>query len=493
MKKFIIFFLALILIAIIGNFAMASTDGWYVYKGTNGVHSFSLKFPTNWQARTLGDHRQGFAPNGVYDDLEFEVLEFENQTYTQVINYFSNANTQYLSSTDFIFHTSFNDLVAKKVLFKDVENDKGIAKTLIKHGDLIIALTTPEDGQTTLQSIYNSFTFTDDWNQYIDPAKKFTFTYPSKYHIEKTANKISLKDITNHSSFFEIHIFENKSIMDALDLVKEPNHRLETKAEISFHEIENTISATYTNVANGKKHSYILIGQNSNAYALTNVNIEQNYPHSDYFDQYVEEMLEGFEFFEISTEYHPYLVFPDVRDNHQNADSINYLASYGIIEGYPDKNFHPDDEINRAEITKMVVESVTDVDKNKYNNCFPDVKDEWYAPYVCYAKEKNWIEGYSDDTFRPGNSVNRAESMKIVLEVLIGSSSISETAVLTDTNATDIDDSTWFFKYFVYLNNRDILDKQHIIRGDNLNYEFLPGGHITRKEVAEMIYGLDTF
>lgn len=44
-------------------------------------------------------------------------------------------------------------------------------------------------------------------------------------------------------------------------------------------------------------------------------------------------------------------------------------------------------------------------DENLYENCFEDVEDEWFAPYVCYAKEKGWVTGYPDGTFKPENNV----------------------------------------------------------------------------------------
>ncbi len=56
---------------------------------------------------------------------------------------------------------------------------------------------------------------------------------------------------------------------------------------------------------------------------------------------------------------------------------------------------------------------------NDNNADFPDVpKDEYYAPYVAYLHEKGIIDGYEDGTFGPNNPITRAEIAKIVVNIL---------------------------------------------------------------------------
>jgi hypothetical protein len=98
------------------------------------------------------------------------------------------------------------------------------------------------------------------------------------------------------------------------------------------------------------------------------------------------------------------------------GDAILYLAEKGIVEGYPDGTVLPETEINRAEITKILVEGkgVTP-NVNEYNNCFEDVADDWYAPYVCYAKEQGWVQGYANNIFKPEQPIIKAEVLKLIL------------------------------------------------------------------------------
>jgi hypothetical protein len=105
--------------------------------------------------------------------------------------------------------------------------------------------------------------------------------------------------------------------------------------------------------------------------------------------------------------------FTDVSTQNQNTQAINYLAEKGIINGYPNDTFRPDNKINRAGFLKLIIASKTPQPTGQ--NCFTDVKTEWFAPYICYAKENKIVNGYSDNTFRPTLDINLAEALKISL------------------------------------------------------------------------------
>lgn len=62
------------------------------------------------------------------------------------------------------------------------------------------------------------------------------------------------------------------------------------------------------------------------------------------------------------------------------------------MEGYPNGTFGPKLAINRAEIIKIILASSIVGDIGTGNNCFPDVHTEWFAKYVCYAKEHGMIK-----------------------------------------------------------------------------------------------------
>lgn len=110
--------------------------------------------------------------------------------------------------------------------------------------------------------------------------------------------------------------------------------------------------------------------------------------------------------------------FSDVTPDHPNYEAIMYLKEKGIIHGYKDGTFKPDAEISRAELLKILVESYgITPDPLVYNQCFIDVEIiEWYPRYVCFGKHEEWVEGYEDDTFRPGNTIINVEALKMILD-----------------------------------------------------------------------------
>lgn len=100
---------------------------------------------------------------------------------------------------------------------------------------------------------------------------------------------------------------------------------------------------------------------------------------------------------------------------HKYESAIQGLVDLGVIGGYPDSTYKPDITVNRAEFLKIVIGSSIDNVGSK-TNCFPDVKDEWFAKYVCYAKDKGIVQGYPDGYYRPAQNINYVEALKIIYE-----------------------------------------------------------------------------
>ena len=109
----------------------------------------------------------------------------------------------------------------------------------------------------------------------------------------------------------------------------------------------------------------------------------------------------------------PGLAFTDVSAGTQYRESISEMKDRGVIEGYADGKFRPLNTINRAEFLKIVLEGRQNDADYSGGNCFPDVRSEWFAPYVCTAKSEGIIGGYPDGTFKPEQNINFAEAGKI--------------------------------------------------------------------------------
>lgn len=187
-------------------------------------------------------------------------------------------------------------------------------------------------------------------------------------------------------------------------------------------------------------------------------------------------------------------LYSDVAIDHVNHRAINLVTLEEIIEGYPDGTFRPDSPINRAELTKIAVVASFDsdivLDSETYNNCFDDVTDQWYAPYICYAAEQGWIQGYDDGTFRPANNVNRVEAMKILLEIAFpeGETPQPTEEDLAVSMPVDLDMTQWYKSYMRFAIVKELVDGQHVMQDPNGDLYYFPDGDMTRKEVVEAIY-----
>lgn len=104
--------------------------------------------------------------------------------------------------------------------------------------------------------------------------------------------------------------------------------------------------------------------------------------------------------------------FSDI-DQSPYGEAISYAVDKGMVKGYEDGTFKPLEPMNRAEFLKVLL---GDKDVSEVNtNCFPDVDpNAWFAPYVCLAKEEGMISGYPDGTFHPENNVSLPEVAKIM-------------------------------------------------------------------------------
>lgn len=86
-------------------------------------------------------------------------------------------------------------------------------------------------------------------------------------------------------------------------------------------------------------------------------------------------------------------------------------GSKAYISGYEDGTFRPDSTITRAEAAAIIARCSSDFDENKmYSSNFTDVSgDEWYANYVGYATEKGYISGYDGGPFKADIDITRGE------------------------------------------------------------------------------------
>ena len=110
--------------------------------------------------------------------------------------------------------------------------------------------------------------------------------------------------------------------------------------------------------------------------------------------------------------------FADVKSNEWYSKFIGYIEKYGIIKGYDNNTFKPDENISRAEFVAMTVRFdalFNDVKKGSYTVKYTDVSNNYWAySDIAYAKHAGWLNGYADGTFKGDNAITRAEVVTVV-------------------------------------------------------------------------------
>ncbi|MFA5829632.1 MAG: S-layer homology domain-containing protein [Candidatus Gracilibacteria bacterium] len=115
----------------------------------------------------------------------------------------------------------------------------------------------------------------------------------------------------------------------------------------------------------------------------------------------------------------PNSIFSDLSSNNPFFDAVNYVQSQGIVSGYENGTYRPDNQINRAEFVKIIIGA--NFTKEQISGCtptktFPDIHNsDWFYQYVCVASNNGIVNGYPDGSFKPGNYINFPESSKIIV------------------------------------------------------------------------------
>jgi hypothetical protein len=102
-------------------------------------------------------------------------------------------------------------------------------------------------------------------------------------------------------------------------------------------------------------------------------------------------------------------LFSDLKDNAWYSEEILYLYRHGIVSGYADGGFHPNEPVTRAEAVAMLGRAKS-LDGTKTQTRFSDVPASSFASgYVKSATDRGVINGFTDGTFRPGNNIIRGD------------------------------------------------------------------------------------
>lgn len=108
------------------------------------------------------------------------------------------------------------------------------------------------------------------------------------------------------------------------------------------------------------------------------------------------------------------------QEQNEQVSDIELLNMLGVFTGYEDGNLHPDWSITRMEFAAIIIRALGyDNGIGQMQTGFSDVPfDLWGSGYVKMAYDLGIVSGYGDSTFRPDNKITESESIKMIVAAL---------------------------------------------------------------------------
>ncbi|MBQ8589507.1 MAG: S-layer homology domain-containing protein, partial [Firmicutes bacterium] len=99
-------------------------------------------------------------------------------------------------------------------------------------------------------------------------------------------------------------------------------------------------------------------------------------------------------------------------------DAVNVLVELGVVAGYKDGTFRPENIVTRAEMATFLIKAMGLADYAVAKSEFSDMAGHWADPFVAYAASLGIVAGYADGTFKPDVTVSYDQAITMVIQAL---------------------------------------------------------------------------
>ena len=137
--------------------------------------------------------------------------------------------------------------------------------------------------------------------------------------------------------------------------------------------------------------------------------------------------------------------FSDASDDWYSK-AINYVVGKGLISGYPNGTFKPNESITRAEFAQMISGYVKN--EKAGSSDFKDVKDHWAKDAIDKLYGNKNVNGYPDGSFKPNAKITRAEAVTILNSVFnrnTNKSSLNNVNTSSLNKFSDVNEGFWAY------------------------------------------------
>lgn len=109
----------------------------------------------------------------------------------------------------------------------------------------------------------------------------------------------------------------------------------------------------------------------------------------------------------------------DIED-HYAEKHIDKLINYGVVKGYEDNTFRPNNDITRAEFSTMIVKVLENICGHTLNiaKAFPDTIGHWAESHIGKLTTAGIVNGFDDGTFKPDVSITRGQACIMACNLL---------------------------------------------------------------------------
>ncbi len=109
--------------------------------------------------------------------------------------------------------------------------------------------------------------------------------------------------------------------------------------------------------------------------------------------------------------------FSDLTRTHWAYDSIGQVVAAGLMKGYPNGQFKPDEVLTRAEMAAIALQW-KNLEQLDGSEVFSDTENHWATSIITAVSNDHVMSGYPDGSFKPDQSLSRAEAVTVVNRLL---------------------------------------------------------------------------
>lgn len=180
------------------------------------------------------------------------------------------------------------------------------------------------------------------------------------------------------------------------------------------------------------------------------------------------------------------VLYIDVEEDCWAHDSIYILSDLGIVNGYGDTTFRPNNNVTYAEFLRMVLLATTNEDVGKSDN------EHWATKYYEKALELAYINENDISLADMNKSINRGSMAIILCNILRSIKDNEYTNATTETNQYIYDEINMICE-FTDINPETKLGKAILKASENgilvgfTDGTFKPDNNLTRAEATEVV------